>query len=273
MNIERTIIDESADVLYIDGPVLIRSNSLTINKIVVSGSFDCGFLTDHSMHVEDSNRDYPLVELRGNGCRVGDVVIYGGASMQSKQDWKNTVMGGLKVTGTGNIVGRCFAGCVHVPYMSTGTDNKLVSLKGEYFSGDGFGLCADRNEIMRAELKAGLDVYPYEEYHRDVGMMYQSSDGTNVIDSCNVYNLNYSDSEHPWNDPAMQGVLIDGVAFDCGVYNFTVSGVIHSEHGVSFADADECEVMNIDTRSAVNWAKKSECNLDRANRSCGGWTK
>ena len=277
---KRTIITGSSDVLYIDGPVLINADNLNINKIVVSGRYNhaqkCFSYEEDALSELPSNnhKDYPLVELRGNNCRVGEISIFGGANKQTKASWINTVMSGLKITGGLNVVGRLYAESVHIPYVSTGFGNRLISLKAEYFSGDGFNLCADHSQIMKADLKAGLAVYPYDVYHRDIGMMYQSvkNDEGNLLtlDGCNVYNVTYTSSVHPWNDPRMQGILIDGESYSCNVYNLSVVGEIHPDHGVSYADAEGCEVMNIDTMSAINWDKKSECRSDRGNRCVGG---
>ena len=215
-------------------------------------------------------RDVPIVELRGNNCRVGEVVIFGGADSREKEYWKNSVMSGMKVSGCNNVVGALLVESVHVPYISTGEHNDLISLRASYFSGDGFNLCGDFNTIMKAEIKSGLMVYDYDVYHRDVGMMFKSGGG--LLSGCSVYNLSYSEGSHPWECPRIQGVLIDGKSLYCRVYNFDVRGRVHSEHGVSFADAEACEVMNVRTLAAVNWDKKSESRDDRCNVKCGGWS-
>ena len=266
---KRTIIRKSQEVVYSDLPVLIVGDGVRVDKVVVSGSRGSGLDSEVS-------QDSPIVEIRGNDNRVADIAIFGNALSWSKQFWKDTVMSGLRINGDLNKVGYLSAESVHIPYTVRGYGNKMISMDARWFSGDGFNLCGSDNEIFKAYLKGGLSVWDYEEYHPDIGMIFEGDNDVScggVVSGCNVYNTTYETSSHKWNDKKRQGILTDAPTQYCGVYNLNVIGEIQEEHGVSFAAAEYCEVMNINTRSKVNWNKKPEMGVSSNNRVCGGWSK
>jgi len=251
----RQVIRESIDQLKLDRPTLINADGLDIKELVI---YQPETVT---------GRDHFLCELRGSNCKVGRVVIHGCADDSTdKAAWNASVASGLLVTGHNNVIGQAYAQRVHIPYLVTGTGNRLARLYAELASGDGFNLCGNHNDIYLADFSSLITTFPYEEYHPDVGMMYQKGGG--VLLNCNAYNVMLHCQGHRWEDSERQGFLADHVTAGCGIYNFRLNGV-HPEHGASWANAVGCTVMNLETNGSVRFDRKSQqvmAETERGNR-------
>lgn len=248
----RTLIQHAVERLVVDAPVLINADGLTIQELVIH------------QPPEVAGRDTFLCELRGSHCKVGRVVIHGAADdTADKARWCDSVASGLRISGHHNVVGQCFTTRVHIPYLVTGTGNKLARLYAELASGDGFNLCGHHNDLYLADFASLITAFEYEVYHPDVGMMYQKGGG--VLLDCHAYNVALHRTGHRWEDDERQGFLADHVTAGCGIYNFTLNGV-HPEHGASWANAVGCTVMNLETNGSVRFDRKSQMQMAEAER-------
>ena len=249
----RKIIKSSAVNVSHNDQVLVNANDLVIGSIYA----DDAMMGVSSRVLHKS----PLVEVRGSGCKIGGIytcgILAAGSSLNSdpKSFWMDSVRNGVLISGDNNTLYLTESEYCHIPLMITGKNNKVYRSKGEYFSGDGFNVCNNGNEILSGDYSGGMNVFSYEEYHTDVGMMYHK-DG-DILENCIVSNIHYSSLKHPLYDDTRQGILSDGLTVNCHVINFTVSGVVNPEHGVSFADSFGCSVVNERTNGAINWNKKA----------------
>lgn len=240
------------DKLHVTENTLIKTSGLQIGELTIEQP--AGF----------AGRDNFLCELRGNDCQVGRITIIGCASdTGTKEQWNNQVGSGLHVTGNDNVIGQSFNERVHIPYLATGSGNKLARLYAELASGDGFNLCNHGNDLYLADFVSMITTFPYEVYHPDVGMMYHKEGLT--LHDCNAYNVNYHLTGHRWEDPERQGFLSDNKTLNCGIINFVLPGV-HPEHGCSWADAINCTTMNLVTNGAVSFDRKSKITIASAAR-------
>lgn len=249
--IPREIIAKNVDRVVIRGDrALVNADNLIIRElVVVQDSFAQG----------EFNHDTFLCEVRGNNCRIGNIRVVGqAADWKGKQGWIDSCMSGVLISGNDNVIGQVGGDRLHVPLLATGGNNKIISQYASMISGDAFNLCGDNDHIFKAEYSDLLKVFDYEKYHCDVGMFYAKG---GVISDCSVSNIEVWKSSHKWAGNR-QGILSDGVAVNCNVYNFRSHEKLNPEHGVSHADGFYCEVMNSDNHAAINWDKKSVGSCD-----------
>lgn len=261
MSINRNIIEipkgstsaaRVIDKLHVSENTLIKSSGLKIRELIIQQTSDF------------TGRDNFLCELRGSDCEVGKIIILGNArDDRDKETWNNTVASGLLVTGDYNTIGKSVNERIHIPYLSTGMNNKLAHLYAELVSGDGFNLCNHGNEIYMADFVSMISTFHYKDYHPDVGMMYHR-DGL-ILRDCNAYNVNYHRTGHRWEDDERQGFLSDHKTLNCGIYNFKLYGV-HPEHGCSWADATNCTTMNLESNGLVNFDRKATIKIAQSAR-------
>ena len=240
------------DQLTINENTLIKSSGLRIGTLIIEQP--AGF----------TGKDNFLCELRGSDCEIGKIIIQGTASDEdTRETWNAGVASGLLVTGNNNTIGQSINQRVHIPYLSTGMNNKLGKLFAELASGDGFNLCNHGNEIYMADFVSMITTFPYEVYHPDIGMMYHK-DGL-TLQNCKAYNVRYYRSGHRWEDDERQGFLSDHKTVNCGIYNFQIPDV-HPEHGCSWSDATNCTTMNLETNGLVNFDRKAPIKIAQAAR-------
>ena len=134
-------------------------------------------------------------------------------------------------------------------------------------SGDLWQICKNNCSIKKYLLKRSLEVFPYEEYHRDNGQCYTSDNSE--LSNINIEGGISTGEYHKWSNPEnLQGILFtDCKAVNCSVSNCRILNG-HPIHGITLPESSGCIINNNLTDANINVGynnKESDNNIVKNN--------
>lgn len=207
--------------------------------------------------------------LHINGCenlKIDEVTLEGVVDDSSKDAWKLTASNGVLCDSPSTCFGSLFIFNTHMPLQLRARDCVVKELLVNAFSGDAFQICADGCQILDGDIYEQLEVYEYDEYHLDVGMLFPLGGG--VLRDILVQGISFCGqvSDHPWSAKEPQGLLAtDGEFERCVIRDCHFVGV-HKEHGVSFGLARDCVVERVVTDGLIRFGDRKSQKTGVNNR-------
>lgn len=192
--------------------------------------------------------------------------IFGDVTDDDKELWKANVPNGI-IDHVGCIFEEVNLNNVHIGIRLNAEYGLIYDITGDMISGDLWQICRNNCSIKKYLLKRSLEVFPYEEYHRDNGQCYtnDNSELSNIIIEGGISTGEY----HKWsNKENLQGILFtDCKAVNCSVSNCRILNG-HPIHGITLPESSGCIINNNLTDANINVGynnKESDNNIVKNN--------
>lgn len=192
--------------------------------------------------------------------------IFGDVTDDDKELWKANVPNGI-IDHVGCIFEEVNLNNVHIGIRLNAEYGLIYDITGDMISGDLWQICRNNCSIKKYLLKRSLEVFPYEEYHRDNGQCYtnDNSELSNIIIEGGISMGEY----HKWsNKENLQGILFtDCKAVNCSVSNCRILNG-HPIHGITLPESSGCIINNNLTDANINVGynnKESDNNIVKNN--------
>lgn len=178
------------------------------------------------------------------------VNIFGDVTDDDKELWKANVPNGI-IDHVGCIFEEVNLNNVHIGIRLNAEHGLIYNITGDMISGDLWQICRNNCSIKKYLLKRSLEVFPYEEYHRDNGQCF-TIDDSELSDIIIENGLSTSEM-HKWSNPEnLQGILFtDCKAINCVISNCKIING-HPIHGITLPESSGCLIKNNLTDSNIN---------------------
>lgn len=178
------------------------------------------------------------------------VNIFGDVTDDDKELWKANVPNGI-IDHVGCIFEEVNLNNVHIGIRLNAEHGLIYNITGDMISGDLWQICRNNCSIKKYLLKRSLEVFPYEEYHRDNGQCF-TIDNSELSDIIIENGLSTSEM-HEWSNPEnLQGILFtDCKAINCVISNCKIING-HPIHGITLPESSGCLIKNNLTDSNIN---------------------
>lgn len=234
-------------------PQNLINGRFSSNQTTVLTGFPAGSVIDSVViygGVRSADADY-LLRVDSPGITIKSVEITGGVSTgDTKADWMRNAANGMLIIGDNVTVERFECSNVHTGATLRGCNGRINSGFISVFSGDGLQLVADGCEVENIEMSGSIEVFPYDQFHRDLVQLWKHGGG--ILTGCVVRGIRYN-AAHYDKAPPPQGICgFDGEYENIRVENCQLHG-IHPEHGVSFGCASNTVVTGVKTDAVIRF--------------------
>lgn len=234
-------------------PQNLTNGRYSTNQPTVLTGFNAGSVIESVViygGVRSADADY-LLRVDSSGITIKNVEITGGVSAgDSKADWMRNAANGLLIIGDNVTVERFECSNVHTGATLRGCNGSINSGLISVFSGDGVQIVADGCTVENIEMNSSIEVFPYDQFHRDLVQLWRHGGGT--LTGCVVRGIRYN-AVHYDKAPVPQGICgFDGEYENIRVEDCQLHGV-HPEHGVSLGCASNTVVTGVTTDAAIRF--------------------
>ena len=200
--------------------------------------------------VRSPDADY-LLRVDSPGITIKRIVIRGGVSIgDNKTDWMRNAANGLLVMGDNVTIGRFECENIHTGATLRGANGRINGGSISVFSGDGVQIVNDGCAVENIELAQSLEVFPYDQFHRDLVQFWKHGGG--VLRDCAISGIRYN-APHYEGVTSPQGIVgFDGEYENIRVEKCHLIGV-HPEHGISFGCSRNSTVSSVTTDAAIRF--------------------
>lgn len=234
-------------------PQNLTNGRFSANQPTALTGFAAGAVIDSVViygGVRSADADY-LLRVDSPGITIKCVEITGGVSTgDGKADWMRNAANGMLIIGDNVTVEHFECSNVHTGATLRGSHGRINGGLISVFSGDGLQLVADGCEVAGVEMSGSIEVFPYDQFHRDLVQLWKYGGGT--LTGCVVRGIRYN-AAHYDKAPPPQGICgFDGEYENIRVEDCQLQG-IHPEHGVSFGCAHNTVVTGVTTDAAIRF--------------------
>ena len=253
---DRIIIDgklPNGDLIFYN-PITLRNLSGTIPEITI-------------ICKRNKQQEFALQILDCSPrLKFNKINIFGDITDEDKELWKTYVPNGI-IDHVGCIFEEINLNNVHIGIRLNAEYGLVYSITGDMISGDLWQICKNNCSIKKYLLKRSLEVFPYEEYHRDNGQCYTSDNSE--LSNINIEGGISTGEYHKWSNPEnLQGILFtDCKAVNCSVSNCRILNG-HPTHGITLPESSGCIINNNLTDANINVGynnKESDNNIVKNN--------
>lgn len=200
-----------------------------------------------SQHAHQVGQWLYVIERKDAGLVIDELVINGTADDSSTEVWNAGTANGLLILADNVTIKRLVIDRLHVGVEVRGHNCTIERVEATLIGGDVVQGEGQRPVIARVTASDLLKTLPDDEYHPDVVHWRGNANG-GVIESVEVI-----ESSHPLARKNYQGLMFsDGCFEGWQIKDIKLPGC-HPEHGVTFAEAHSCRVVNVSGGGAVRF--------------------
>ncbi len=188
-----------------------------------------------------------VIERKQSGQTFCDLQVLGTADDNSVDVWNAGVANGILVLGDNVTIKRPKLSRLHVGIEVRGHNVKIEDIEADLISGDVIQGNGNSPRICSLNAFNLIKTLPDDEYHPDV-VHWRGEANKGVIEYVAV-----NPSNHPLARKQYQGLMFSDGVFRGWLVKDVYLPDCHPEHGVTFAEAHDCNVENVSGGGAVRF--------------------
>lgn len=203
-----------------------------------------------------------VIERKQSGQTFCDLQIQGAADDNSVDVWNAGVANGILVLGDNVTIKRPKLSRLHVGIEVRGHNVKIEDVEADLISGDVIQGNGNSPRICSLNAFNLIKTLPDDEYHPDV-VHWRGESNKGVIEHVTVH-----PSDHSLARKQYQGLMFSDGVFRGWLVKDVYLPDCHPEHGVTFAEAHDCNVENVSGGGAVRFRDLNDVASTGCVASC-----
>lgn len=203
-----------------------------------------------------------VIERKQSGQTFCDLQIQGIADDNSVDAWNAGVANGILVLGDNVTIKRLKLSRLHVGIEVRGHNVKIEDVEADLISGDVIQGNGNSPRICSLNAFNLIKTLPDDEYHPDI-VHWRGEANKGVIEYVAV-----NPSNHPLARKQYQGLMFSDGVFRGWLVKDVYLPDCHPEHGVTFAEAHDCNVENVSGGGAVRFRDLNDVASTGCVASC-----